>query len=59
MKNTVAAGLLLCSRLLLDRSECKKTVPLQIKILRGTSGPITPSAFPGGHSPPVAPSAKR
>jgi hypothetical protein len=54
MKNTVAAGLLLCLRLLLDRSECKKIVSLQIKTLRGSRGPVASSAFPGESSRPVA-----
>jgi predicted GNAT superfamily acetyltransferase len=42
-----------------DTERGQKTVSLQIKILRGSRGPITSSAFPGGDSPPVAPSAKR
>ncbi|MEI2806763.1 MAG: GNAT family N-acetyltransferase [Albidovulum sp.] len=41
-----------------DTERGQKTVSLQIKTLRGSSGPIPSSAFPGGHSPPVAPSVK-
>lgn len=36
----------------------QKTVSLQIKTLRGSSGPATSSAFPGGDSQPDAPSVK-
>lgn len=42
-----------------DTERGQKTVSLQIKAPRGSSDPITPSAFAGGDSPPVAPSAKR
>jgi len=36
----------------------QKTVSLQIKTLRGSSGPVPSSTFPGGDSQPDAPSAK-
>lgn len=36
----------------------QKTVSLQIKALRGSSGPVPSSTFPGGDSQPDAPSAK-
>ena len=58
MKNTVAAGLFYCSRFLLDRSEFQKTVSLQIKTLRGLSGPVPSSTLPGEVARPDTPSAK-
>lgn len=42
-----------------DTERGQKTVSLQIEALRGSRSPITTPAFPGGDSPPVAPSAKR
>ncbi|HRX63381.1 MAG TPA: GNAT family N-acetyltransferase [Candidatus Competibacter sp.] len=39
-----------------DTERGQKTVSLQIKPLRKLSGPVTSSTFPGGDSPPGAPS---
>ena len=41
-----------------DTERGQKTVSLQIKTLRGSRSPLTTSALPGGHTPPVASNGK-